>query len=641
MLGRLFGRNRARGPGGHDPWEALVGVSVPAEDEAQRVIRRAVVKAAPELSGPDELVVLDVPRSASALESVLSDAEEALAALCDRYDYRQLLCVSRLCTGLPLFRSSEDAAYARVRTRSADRWILRRANRSLGQDFLRVDRRGFSIGRAPASLMLDAIIVNVLAKFHARMVKELMVFNFMRVASSKNRLPGPRLRLGAEGRVGWVFGSAELQAAANLFVYRHDNHGTALARWGMTEVPAQGDPFALAYDLFENVTDAPYGGGTLFVPGPLRLDVLIEQGDVFRALFERDVGMPVEHLWAVSRGLGRLGTSIAEADSGNLADWAGLTGTLPIPRDYLLGGRLEETAADELARAFDEVPTERSLEDSVARFVDLASSSGSRAQEEQGEAAGKRTEAFRPPAYPFMIHGEDGHDLWIVDYFSALPFFQGLVDGLEFSPSKKTTGLRDSDAFVRTSIFDLHVAGMLGAVPGVEKALVAHRDPDAPWLPNAHFSFGGENREIDVPMRVGEVLLTVQTWTPEADPRVDAGDRNAMARRWDKVKEKLDKTDERYADFLLERDEGKRVMREEGLRHVLPVVCGPHPEPAASFDPRLWLRQPSYDSGGQLRPAPPVPRVATPPELAYFFYTATEEDLKWICEANGWSLRDG
>ena len=141
-------------------------------------------------------------------------------------------------------------------------------------------------------------------------------------------------------------------------------------------------------------------------------------------------------------------------------------------------------------------------------------------------------------------------------------------------------------------------------------------------------------------MRVGEVLLAIQTWKPEADPRVDAGNERAMLRRWDKVRDKLRKTDERYTDYLLEHPEGQSLMRKEGLRYVLPIVCGPHPEPAASFEWTLWLRQPSYDSGGQLQAPPPVSRIATPPELAYFLYTVTEADLTLICKANRWDLQN-
>lgn len=640
MMAELFGVGRPPGSQGHDPWSALVLASGSAADAAQDIIRQAVCEAEPGLSGSDPLVVLDVPRSETALESVLSHVEAALGDLCAKHDYRQLLCVSRLCSGLPVFRSSEDIGYSRLRTASADRWVLRRANRNLEDDFLRIGGDHYSLGMAPITLMRDAVVINVLAKFHARIVKEKMVFNFMRSVSSKNRLPGPKLRLGAEGRVGWEFGTARLMAAANLFVYRHDSHGTALTRWGMIEVPAEDNPLALACDLSEEVTDAPYGGGPLFVPEPLRLDVLLEQGEVFRALFEREAGMPVEHLWAVSRGLGRLGTEVAEAKNGELAIWAGLTGTLPMAREDLRGGSLLNAAREELTRTAGPIQSMQSLEESVVRFVELASSSGPLAREEEDRATAG-TDAVRIPTYPFMIHGEEGHELWLVDYFSTLSFFQGLIGRLEFSSSKKTTGLRDSDAFTKTSIFDSHLAGMLGAVPGVKEALTKHRDPDTPWLPNAKFRFGGKNREIDVPMRVGKVLLAVQTWTPEADPRIEAGNGKAMSRRWDKIKGKLDKTDERYTDYLLRHPEGQRLMREEGFQHVLPIVCGPHPEPAASYETGFWLRQPSHDSAGQLRPPPPVPRIATPPELAYFFYTATEEDLRLICLANKWSLEDG
>jgi hypothetical protein len=46
---------------------------------------------------------------------------------------------------------------------------------------------------------------------------------------------------------------------------------------------------------------------------------------------------------------------------------------------------------------------------------------------------------------------------------------------------------------------------------GVEEAFCEHREQ--PGLPNAKFYFddGAQDREIDVPLRFGEVLLAVQT----------------------------------------------------------------------------------------------------------------------------------
>ena len=90
---------------------------------------------------------------------------------------------------------------------------------------MRIDEGGYSIGYPSDSIPYDSVLIHVLAKLHARMVKEHMVFNFMRLVSSKNGLPGPRLRFNADGRIGWNFGSAQLQAAANIFVHRNDSSG--------------------------------------------------------------------------------------------------------------------------------------------------------------------------------------------------------------------------------------------------------------------------------------------------------------------------------------------------------------------------------------------------------------------------------
>lgn len=645
----MFGGHGRRrdGSGKYDPWDALVAALPKAADEADRVIADAVRKVVPDLGGGTRQVVLGVEQAKEAFEEILTEIENALEELCGRYDYRQLLFVSRLCSGLPWFRPAEDEPrYVYMRTCSADRWALRCGNRELRHDYMRIDDGGYSIGHPPDSLFFDAVVLHVLAKFHARMVKEAMVFNFMRLVSSKNRLPGPGLRLTVYGLFGWVtsnlgvgwnFHSAELQAAANIYVLRHDSYNTPLARWGMDDVP-EGEPFGLAFEISEEVKDEAYGSGTLFVPKPVFLDALFDYGTTFRTLFQRNIGMPVEHLWAISRALSQLGVETAEANEGRLASWAGYTGTLPIAREELIGGTLEQMAAEELAEAFPGLQVEPSLGEGVARFVDLASSSVSR-QDNNGIRQDDST-TVRAPYYPFMLHGEDTHELWIVDYFSTPSFFQGLVDRLEFARNKKTTGLRESDATIRTAIFDAHMAGMLGAVEGVEEALTEYRED--PNLPNAKFYFkeGREtrDREIDVPMRFGEVLLAVQTWATEVDAGVEAGNYKTMKERWEKIKTKLRKTDKLYTDYLLEHPDGKQCLEKEGLRYVLPIVCGPHTEPAVSFEPRFWLRYPNYDGGGQIQEAPPMPQVITPMELVYFLFTATEQELEDICEREGWKL---
>ena len=187
--------------GKYDPWDALVVASPKAADEADRVIAEAVRKVAPQLGGGTPQVVLSVEQAEQAFEELFTEIENVLEELCGRYDYRQLLFVSRLCSGLPWFRPAEDEPrYVYMRTRSADRWALRFGNRDLQQDYMRIDEGGYSIGHPPNSLFFDAVVLHVLAKFHARMVKEAMVFNFMRLVSSKNRLPGPGMRLTVYGR---------------------------------------------------------------------------------------------------------------------------------------------------------------------------------------------------------------------------------------------------------------------------------------------------------------------------------------------------------------------------------------------------------------------------------------------------------
>jgi hypothetical protein len=70
--------------------------------------------------------------------------------------------------------------------------------------------------------------------------------------------------------------------------------------------PAPTDvPFTLAYGGYSpDVTSRSYGGSTLFVPIPLWLDALMEYGKRFGPIFEHEdtVGMPPQHLRAVSRG---------------------------------------------------------------------------------------------------------------------------------------------------------------------------------------------------------------------------------------------------------------------------------------------------------------------------------------------------
>ena len=575
-------------------------------------------------------------------EEMISGTERELEELCGRYDYRQLLFLSRLCTGVPLLREADaDMAAVRVRVQNADRWVLRCGDRSLDHDYMSIEQDGISVGHMPDLIFRDAAKLHWLANFHQTMVVERMMFNMMRLVSSQNGFPEPQLRLRTQGRVGFVFGADENRASGNLWAHRYRSQNGDLAWWAMGDTEADGEPFTLMYGYSPGVTDGPYAGGELFVPVPLWLDAMTEYGKRFRPIFERKdaVGMPPEHLRAISRGLAHYVMDATEDPE--LAPWVGLTGTLPVPRDALLGAPLKEAARGYLADADPDRADDTDIEQSVERFVALASSAPDavpgHAREAPGSSGptperGRERDAASPRTlgYPYMIHGGPEHELWVVDYLNTLPFFQSLAGQMQFS--------RPKHAFARTSMFDALLAEVMGRVSGIEPVFLDDREE--PDLPNAKFYFNGgsETREIDVPLRRGRVLIAVQTWARNLDLRISEGHYGAMRKRWSDAKKKLRATDEKYTDYLLHHAEGRKRMEEEGLRYILPVLCGPFTEPVASLDPEFWLRPlvtRSYDEAVES-----LPRILSPAELKHFLSTTSEGELREICEKASWEVRD-
>lgn len=112
-----------------------------------------------------------------------------------------------------------------------------------------------------------------------------------------------------------------------------------------------------------------------------------------------------------------------------------------------------------------------------------------------------------------------------------------------------------------------------------------------------------------------------------------------MRRRWEAARKKLSSTDKKYTDYLPHHPDGKGRMGEQGLGYVLPVLCGPFTDPVPSPEPRLWLRPLSTGSYDEALRS--LPRLLSPAELEHFLSTATERELRRICEANGWKVEDG
>lgn len=617
----------------------LLAVSDDAREQAVEIIRRAVRAAAPELSESNTPVLLDGRRAEDAFETILVSIEDELRRLCAEHDYRQFLHVSRLCSAVPVLMW-QDANYEdrRVRTLSADRWILRCSPRSLSEDYVTMGPNDYRLRPVPASLCRDAAKVHMLTHFHQRIVVEKGRFNFIRLVSARNSLRGPTLRMHVDPTVGWDLHSAELYGSLLLFNEREQRDNSVLAWWGMADVEAGNEFFALSADPNPTLEETL----TPFNPRPISLDAWLEYGRRFGALFERDIGIPAEHFWAISRALGSLGLEAAVADGGRFQRWANCTATIPVRREDLLGGRLAHLAAAELEELGTSVDM-NNLDRSVGHFVQLASSTAGTpalraAQGEVGVVLDDRNPSaatLRSTFYPYMIHGTDEHHYWIVDYLMTIPFIRGAVNEIVFSRSSSTTSSNESDTSVRTSVFDAHLARELVAIPGYEEAFSAHQTN--PNLPNATFSFneGAESREIDIPLRLGQVLVAVQTWTPTVNAKTMAGERRAMERRWNRARDKLRDTDRKYTDFLLRSSEGRRHMLSEGLKYILPVICGPYAEPLVSLEPEFWLRYPQFGSPKVTEGA--VPRILTPPELAAFLEDATEQELRTICEQYGWA----
>ena len=194
MLGRLFGSGRGRAPE-NELWDKLVAESGPGISEAGGVILGLIGRAGG-LSAATPEARFPAREANRPFEDITSGAERELENLCGRYDYRQLLFLSRRCTAVPLLRAKDaDMPATRVRAQNADRWVLRRGDRSSSHDFSRLEHGEISVGSIPEPIFRDAAKLHWLANFHQSTVTHRMMFNFVRLVSLANDLPGPGLIL--------------------------------------------------------------------------------------------------------------------------------------------------------------------------------------------------------------------------------------------------------------------------------------------------------------------------------------------------------------------------------------------------------------------------------------------------------------
>ena len=349
MAGRFFYRRRgskrrggSTGSKRRDPWRELVKESATGIRAANEWIAGIVDSAgglSEKISAKEEPVTIFRPSEAEdKWEELLSSVEEELRQLCGRYDYRQLLFVSRLCSGIPALRERDsEMGFTRVRCQRADRWVFRCADRSRDEDNLKIEQDAISVGRLPETIFQDAVRLHVLSDFHSWLSTSRTRYNFMRLFSARNKEPGPTLRLRTGSRINSDTSGPNMRLWVNINSHRYRNQDEEFAFWGMISPPARDEHDALAYGYTPKVTKQPNGVRELLVPQFMSLDTLLEYGTRFRQVFEQDdgIGMPPEHLLAITRALRNLMLpNVGLEDMGGderLISWAFLTGTLPIP----------------------------------------------------------------------------------------------------------------------------------------------------------------------------------------------------------------------------------------------------------------------------------------------------------------------
>lgn len=627
-------------------WNRLVALEGPALGWAESFVYETMREASPRWR-PGSEVRLHHREAVPVLTSYLAKAEGRMAALCSPHDYWTLFVLSRLCVGLPRLRRAEAGnmeVKTQRRNQGADLWALGCGTRGAasGAALSAEDTVGAALSSPSTKMLLDAVKLHALMDHYRIVVENLVILNVLRLHSGANEgEPGPVVTVDGMAGIRTVPNSSpRAQAAVHLFYHRFTHH-RPFSAMGFGGLERRGDALrAMMMGYVEALPGEPFGGGLVFAPDLTELEELLGIGERFRTVFERDVGIPPEHLVTVLHALPDF--CLEGRDDRAVKSWWYLTGCLPVPKDEVLGGALEAEAARVMREHFPDYGGAADLGESIERLVDRGLSKPPRSFSPvfggSTEPDGFSARSIWPP---YLIHGEPHHDHWLFDFVTTGAFLQRLVDGLRVTQTAHTTASMVHDAAARTAAFDLELAEYLEAECGTPSCFPELR-PDEN-LPNVVFdlSSSGEDQEIDVPLKVGPVFVAVQTWAREADKRILEGDYEALRRRWNDARRKLRKTDEGYADRLLRDPKSSGFLRGRGVRHVLPLLCSPFAEPVVSDDPKYWLRPPSPVTSAEVDRSElgkATARVLTPPELAGFLSSATEAELTRICESNGWGL---
>jgi hypothetical protein len=628
----------------------------------ENLLAQARSRAVPELDRSTAPVVLYGAEAVSALNRYLLHLERELEGLCAPHDFRALLLTSRACVGVEHFRTDDDAQDAPLkRCQTADYAVLKYGRRDLTEDIVR-DQAGNYV--LPASddisndIYADVVALHFLAPHYRDVAWCLPAFAFLsefRREMNRERsrkLPPARLEISggtgvqfSKGEAALAFGAdlaivatEEAIAAQKIFTDQFNralNHPVAAWGWMGPKQNVTTRPATLWMPHADADGIASTDGTVLFQEQSRGLGSLHDLGRRFRKLWDECIGIPPAHLTSILSSLGRIAWNTAPHNPFYFT-----TGTMFISREDVVGGKVLETASRSLAEYYPDVRETVTLEQSLARFVSVASSSGKQ------DLMNLRT--IHPS---FIIHGEPHQSTWALDFNATMLFIQHVYDLLALTEvSRSATSAEDAgtlgshDADVRTSLFDVEVADYLRQAEGVELAFQEHRKSQdvLVGLPRFHppVSGRGDDIEIDVPLRVGSVFIPVQTRTSVVRLSYMEGNLDIWHRRWESIKKKRRDTDKQYATKLATDAASREFLLSNGIKYILPILCIPYPEPVCTTRRAYWLRSPADEHRhavfqGRTRA---VQRILAPDELHSFLNGTDETELRRIARRVGRAL---
>jgi hypothetical protein len=277
-----------------------------------------------------------------------------------------------------------------------------------------------------------------------------------------------------------------------------------------------------------------------------------------------------------------------------------------IVRDEVMDGSiLGSWAADAYRRAFPDAPSPGDPDrfaHGLKRLAYLDSYHREDLSLEDGKPWVQLPEFDEPVPMPVPFVYPAG-DYRVVDLNAVGDFLQGVVDclRLEEAPRQRvSTSLEQRLG----DYFDRELAHPRAFEPS-KKLLVQ----DAPGRHSREIA------ELDVSVRVGSVLVTIDAKAIHVSPGYRRFVHADLRNRWHKFERYVEHADEQAKKLAAQPRGTNYDLLADGYTHIVTLLCSTVPEFVATDDPNFFITD-------------DLPRVASPPELRYYLAEVAEEDLK-------------